>query len=85
MQPGAIELGDVHAELQLGAVHRYQAGRRDGCHLVLVMGGGNGNVAAAASPECDPPHAPGGGRLWQVAGGGTSPRTGAVRARGPRT
>ncbi len=38
VQPGPVELGDIHAELQLGAVHRNEACGKQGCHLIIVVG-----------------------------------------------
>ena len=37
-QPGPVELGNIHAELQLGAVHRNEACGKQGCHLIIVVG-----------------------------------------------
>ena len=38
VQPGPVEFGDIHAELQLGAVHRNEACGKQGCHLIIVIG-----------------------------------------------
>jgi len=44
VQPGTVELGNEHAELQLGTVDRYQARGKQGSHLIIVVLGLAGSM-----------------------------------------